>query len=44
MKTCLQSWLVLAEEFFAELETPEEARERRAWQKLSTEVLARESD
>lgn len=34
----------LAEEFFAEPETPEEARERRAWQKLSTEVLARESD
>lgn len=34
----------LAEEFFADPETPEEVRERRGWQKLSAEVLARESD
>lgn len=34
----------LAEEFFAESETLEEADERRVWQKLSAEVLARGSD
>jgi len=34
----------LAEEFFAEPETPAEAAERRAWHKLGAEVLARESD
>ena len=30
----------LAQEFFSEAETPEEIAERRAWQKLSLEVLA----
>lgn len=34
----------LAAEFFAEPETPAEAAERRAWQQLSAEVLARETD
>lgn len=34
----------LAQQFFAEAETAEEAAERRAWEKLSLEVLARGND
>jgi len=32
----------MAQEFFSEAETPEELAERRAWEKLSLEVLARD--
>jgi len=34
----------LAQEFFAEPETTEEREERRAWEKLSLEVLAHEDE
>jgi metal-responsive CopG/Arc/MetJ family transcriptional regulator len=34
----------LAQEFFAEAETAEEAAERCAWEKLSLEVLSRDGD
>ncbi|MCI2430370.1 ribbon-helix-helix protein, CopG family [Candidatus Acetothermia bacterium] len=45
MRCCEEEELAnLAEKFFAEPEMPTEADERRAWQKLSTEVLARGSD
>ncbi len=43
MRWCEEEELArLAEEFFAEPQTPEEADERRAWQKLIMEVLARD--